>query len=117
LVGAPPPKLVVEFDVDVLPPEVLPPRFFGVTLMLVWTWVDPPIPGFMDFPTVLPDPDTDPVEPEVLPEVVPVVEPEVGVCPLPVLPGGPAVALTQLPPESRTWPEGHDNGWPWPWLP
>jgi hypothetical protein len=94
--------------------------------MLVWMWVDPPIPGFMDFPTVLPDPDIDPVEPEFLPvvepEVVPVVEPEVvpevepvvvpevGVWPVPVLPGGPAAALMQLPPESRTWPEGHANG-------
>jgi hypothetical protein len=81
----------------------------------------------MDFPTVLPDPDIDPVEPEVVPVVVPVpvpapvvvpvVEPEVGVWPLPVLPGGPAVALVQLPSEPRTWPEGHGNGWPWPWLP
>ena len=68
--------------------------------------VEPPIPEFMDFPTVLPVPDNDPDDPEVLPEVVP----EVGVWPWPLLGGGPAAALTQLPPESRTWPEGHANG-------
>jgi hypothetical protein len=67
----------------------------------------------MDFPTVFPLADTDPDEPV----VEPVVEPEVGVWPWPVLAGGPAVAVLQLPSEPRTWPEGHANGWPWPWLP
>jgi hypothetical protein len=92
----------------------LPPGVFGVTLMLVWTWVDPPTPGFKDFPTVLPDPDVDPVEPEVLPVVVPVVVPEVepvvGVWPVPVLPGGLAGILMQIPLELRAWPEGQGNG-------
>ena len=110
MVGGPLPEFVLTCVVEEVPLEALPPGLFGVTLMLVWVWVvEPPIPEFMDFPTVLPDPENDPDDPEVLPEV--------GVWPLPELPGGPAAALTQLPPESRTWPEGHVSGWPWPWLP
>jgi hypothetical protein len=81
VVGGPLPEFVVTCDVEEVPPDALP-VFVLWTLMMVCVWeVEPPIPGFMDFPTVLPLPDDDPVEPEVLPEVVPEFEPEVGVWP------------------------------------
>jgi hypothetical protein len=85
VVGALPLEFAVTCVVEVVPPVALPPGLFGVILIMVCVWeVEPPIPGVMDFPTVLPVPDFTPVEPAPVPDNDPD-EPEVEPLPEPVV--------------------------------